>query len=78
MAPPVGVIAVVAVVPPSVANAASIDQYDSGMSHHMSTHRQEFVSFTETKMTLNAANQQPFYAHLSWPHRRRWLRYDLR
>ncbi|PIL28794.1 transcription factor [Ganoderma sinense ZZ0214-1] len=65
-AAPIDVTTAAAVMPPSVANAASpsqpIDLYDSGASHHMSPHRQDFASLSETKMTLNAANQQTFRA----------------
>ena len=60
-AAPVDVTITAAVLPTSVANATTpsqpIDLYDSGASHHMSPHRQDFVSLLETKMTLNAANQ---------------------
>ena len=55
-----------AIVPLSIANAMSPSQpvnlYNSDVSHHMSPHCQDFVSFTEMKMTLNATNQQSFHA----------------
>ncbi|PIL23016.1 hypothetical protein GSI_14323 [Ganoderma sinense ZZ0214-1] len=65
-AAPVDVTVAAAVLPSSAANTATpsqpVDLYDSGASHHMSPHRQDFASLQETKMTLNAANQQTFRA----------------
>ena len=59
-------VTVAAVFPSVVAAAATssqpVDLYDSGASHHMSPHRQDFTSLSETRMTLNAANQQAFRA----------------
>ena len=55
-----------AVLPDNIANAVTpsqpIDLYDSGASHHMSPHRQDFALLSEAKMILNAANQQTFRA----------------
>ncbi|PIL34675.1 transcription factor [Ganoderma sinense ZZ0214-1] len=63
---PVDVTVSAAVQPSTDANAASpsqpTDLYDSGASHHMSPHRQDFTSLSEAKMMLNAANQQTFRA----------------
>ncbi|PIL37456.1 transcription factor [Ganoderma sinense ZZ0214-1] len=65
-AAPVNDATAAAVLPENAANAATssqpVDLYDSGASHHMSPHREDFASLSEAKMILNAANQQTFRA----------------